>query len=126
MIEIMVMLVVAAIILPPLIFPFIEGVRELEIPVISGTLALLAQEEMEKKIIHFFNQTDGYDSIINQGGWTDVPLPNPFTDYSSSCVLDENVSFGEVTEGVVKITLTVTHQDGQSLELVTVKTNWKK
>lgn len=116
LIEIMVMLVVAAIILPPLIFPFIEGVRGLDIPVISGTLVLLAQEEMEKKVVCF-----SYHSV---NGWTSTAFSDPFADYSSFCS-STSVTFGVVTEGLKHVTVTVTHTDGQSLTLVTVKSDWE-
>ena len=116
LIEIVAVILVAAIILPALIIPFAEGVRGLDIPVISGNLSFLAQEEMEKKIVCF-----SYQSV---SGWTDSTFPAPFATYSSTCDI-ASASFGPVVSDVVQITVTVTHDDGQSLSLVTVKTNWE-
>ncbi|MEA1928190.1 MAG: hypothetical protein U9N73_08270 [Candidatus Auribacterota bacterium] len=118
LIEIVAVILVAAIILPALILPFVEGVRGLDIPVISGNLAFLAQEEMEKNVVCF-----NYQSVVNWGGWTDSAFPAPFATYSSSCSI-ANTSFGPVVTDVALITVTVTHDDGQSLSLITVKTNW--
>ncbi len=118
LIEIVTVILVAAIILPALILPFVEGVRGLDIPVISGHLTFLAQEEMEKKVVCF-----NYHSVVDVGGWTDIALSAPFSDYNSSCVLDPNASFGPVTDGVTEVTITVTHTDGQSLDLTTVITD---
>ncbi len=120
LIEIAVMIVVAAIILPALILPFVEGSRKLELPVILNTLSFLAQEEMEKKIICL-----NYDTITD---WTSTVIDG-FPGYSSVCTIDNTASFGEVTAGVKLITLTVTYSDpnmdtNPSLELVTVKTKW--
>ncbi len=116
LIEIVIVLLVAAIVLPALIIPFTEGVRDLDRPVISGTLALLAQEEMEKKVISF-----NYQSV---SGWGATPFSVPFADYSSSCVVDPNASFGTLTAGLKEVTVTVTHTNGQSLSLVTVRSDW--
>ena len=119
LIEMVVVILVAAIILPALILPFVEGVRGLDIPIISGTLTFLAQEEMEKKVICF-----NYDSVVAAGGWTDSAFSAPFSTYSSSCSIAD-ASFGPVVTDVIQITVTVTHDDGQSFSLVTVKTNWE-
>lgn len=118
LIEIVVILIVAAIVLPALIIPFTEGVRDLNIPVIADTLALLAQEEMEEKVVCF-----NYQSVA---GWSSIPLPAPFADYSSEGVVDPNVTFGPVQTGIKQVTVTVTHSSGQTLSLVTVKTNWER
>jgi hypothetical protein len=117
LIELVAVIVVAAIILPALIIPFVEGVRGLDIPVISGNLAFLAQEEMEKKVTCF-----SYQSV---SGWITTAFSAPFADYNSSCVLDPNASFGPVIDGVTEVTITVTHADGQSLDLITVITDWE-
>jgi len=119
LIEIVAVIVVAAIILPALILPFVEGVRGLDIPVVRGNLAFLAQEEMEKKVACF-----SYQSVVDGGGWADSVFPAPFATYSSSCSI-ANASFGPVVTDVVQITVTVNHTDGQSLSLVTVKTDWE-
>jgi len=116
LIEMVAVILVAAIILPALIIPFADGIRDLDIPVISGNLAFLAQEEMEKKVACF-----SYQSV---SAWTTTPFPAPFADYSSSCTVT-NTSFGPVVTDVVEITVTVNHSDGQSLSLVTVKTDWE-
>ncbi len=119
LIEIIVLLLVAAIILPALILPFREAVRDLGKPVIAGNLALLAQEEMEKKVVCW---TDLADVIA----WDSAPLPAPFADYSSEGIVDPDVAFGPVQTGMKQVTVTVTHSSGQSLSLVTVKSNWRK
>ncbi len=118
LVEIIVLLLVAAIVLPALILPFREGLRDLEKPVISGTLAFLAQEKMEKKVVC----REELDDVI---GWGSVAFPSPFTDYSSAGVVDPDVTFGPVQTGLKKITVTVTHSSGQALSLVTVKSNWR-
>ena len=120
LIEIAVMIVVAAIILPALILPFVEGSRKLELPVVLNTISLLAQEEMEKKIICL-----NYDTITD---WASTAIDG-FPGYTSVCTINNTASFGEVTTGVKLITLTVTYNDpnldnNPSLELVTVKTKW--
>jgi len=120
LIEIVVVIVVAAIILPALILPFVEGVRGLDIPVVRGNLAFLAQEEMEKKVACF-----SYQSVVDGGGWADFVFPTPFATYSSSCRIIANAPFGPVVTDVAQITITVNHTNGQSLSLVTVKTDWE-
>ncbi len=118
LVEIITVLVIAAIVFPALILPFREGVRDLEKPVIAGTLALLAQQEMETRVV-------AVESFPDVAGWSEAPLPEPFSEYSSQGVVDPNVSFGPVQAGLKKVTVTVTHNSGQSLSLVTVKSNWR-
>ena len=114
LIEIVVIIFVAAIILPAIIIPFAAGVRDLNKPVIRGTLAFLAQEEMESKVICF-----NYQSV---SGWSSTAISG-FPGYSSQCSVT-NASFGEVTADVHQISLTVT-SGSESLTLVTVKTAWQ-
>lgn len=116
LVEIVVVILVAAIILPALILPFVEGVRGLDIPVISGNLTFLAQEEMEKRVVCFSYQS------VNE--WSNSVFSAPFATYSSSCNIAD-ASFGPVVSDVLQITVTVTHDSGQSLSLVTVKTDWE-
>jgi len=108
LIEVVVVIVVAAIILPVLILPFVEGVRELDIPVIRGNLAFLAQEKMEKEVVCF-----SYQSVAFA----------PYSD-SSSSFSTATATFGPVVADVREITITVTN-DGQSFSLVTVVTDWE-
>ena len=119
LIEIVVMLVVAAIIFPAIILPFVEGARNLNEPVIRGTLAFLAQGEMEKNIIPF-----AYDEINE---WSDQPIAG-FAGYESSCDIiwvaeGEFDTEDDEDTGFMRITVTVTH-GAESLSLVTIKTNW--
>ncbi|MDP8215075.1 MAG: hypothetical protein RAO92_04085 [Candidatus Euphemobacter frigidus] len=120
LIEIAVMILVAAIILPTLILPFVEGVSELDQPMIMTTLTFLAQEEMETRVI-----CRTYDTVA---GWASTAIDG-FPDYTSECAIDDTVTFGPVVAGVRKITLRVTYNDPELdpdpfLELVTVKTDW--
>ncbi len=119
LIEIVVMLIVAAIVLPALIIPFTESVRELDQPMIAGNLALLAQEAMETRVVCV-------ESFSEVTGWPDTAFPSPFEAYSSQGTVDPDVSFATLTEGLKKITVTATHSGGQSLSLVTVKSNWRR
>lgn len=114
------MIVVAAIILPTLILPFVEGVSELDQPMIMTTLTFLAQEEMETRVICLT-----FDTVA---GWASTAITG-FPDYTSTCTIDNNVNFGPVVDGVTEITLRVTYNDPELdpdpfLELVTVKTDW--
>lgn len=124
MIEIVVVLVVAAIVLPAIILPFVEGIRNLEKPVIRGTMSFLAQEEMEKRIISFGNHSGEYDSI---SGWGTTEISG-FPDYSSTGTVDF-VALNDLNTPVVpdtgykRITVTVSHGP-DSLSLITVKTNF--
>ncbi len=118
LIEIIVVLLVAAIVLPALILPFRVAVRELDQPVIFGTLALLAQEEMEKRVI-------SVESFEEVAGWAGEQFPAPFTDYSSQGVVESEVDFPPVQGGLKRVTVTVTHSGGQSLTLVTFKSDWR-
>ena len=120
LVEIVVLLLVAAIILPALILPFSEGTRKLELPVIMNTLSFLAQEEMEKNIICL-----DYDTVAS---WPSTAITG-FPGYTSECAIDGTATFGEVIEGVKLITVTVTYSYPEldpdpSLQLVTVKTKW--
>lgn len=113
------MLVVAAIVLPAIILPFRVGVRDLQRPTIAGQLALLAQEEMEKRVIapSFTELTD----------WASSSLEEPFSEYSSEGVVDANVTFGPVQTGLKLVTVTVTHSgSGQAVSLTTVRSDWRK
>ena len=126
LVEIAVMILVAAIILPVLIIPFIEGSRDLGLPAVMTNLSLLAQEEMEKNIIcHDYNTVAGWSSTAITG----------FPGYTSQCTIatfgvETGVpTFGEVTDGIRLITVTVTYSDPEldpdpSLSLTTVKTDW--
>ncbi len=120
LVEIVIILLVAAIILPALILPFVEGVRGLKLPLVLTTLSFLAQEEMEKKIICL-----DFDTVA---AWPSTAIDG-FPGYTSTCTFDDTANFGEVVDGVRLITLTVTYSDPErdpdpSLSLVTVKTNW--
>jgi len=110
LIEVVVVLVVAAIILPALILPFVEGVRELDIPVVRGNLAFLAQEIMEKNVVCF-----SYQSVVE---WTNSTSPS----FDNHTAVD--TAFGPVVDDVKQITITVTNGD-QSFSLVTVITDWE-
>lgn len=116
MIEVAVILVVAAIILPVIILPFVEGVRDLEKPVIRGNLAFLAQEEMEKKVI-----CRSYYDVVS---WNNATISG-FPGYSSSCTVDDTAAYGAIDEDVKDVSLTVTEEStNESITLVTVKTLW--
>jgi len=116
LIEIAIVIMVAAIIIPAVILPFVEATRGMDRPVILGTMAFLAQHEMEKKIVAY-----NFHSI---SAWADSPIGG-FPGYSSSCTIDPNVTFGPVTEGAKLVTVTVTG-GGYDFELVTVKTDWEE
>ena len=120
LIEIAAMILVAAIILPTLILPFVQGVSKLDQPMIMTTLTFLAQEEMETRVICL-----DHDAVA---GWASALIAG-FPDYSSQCAIDDTVAFGPVVDGVRKITIRVTYNDPELdpdpfLELVTVKTDW--
>ena len=115
LIEVVVIILVAAIIMPVMILPFVEGVRDLDTPVTRGTLAFLAQEEMEKKVICF-----NYQSV---SAWSSTAVTG-FPGYYSEGLVDSTATFGEVTSGVKEITVTVS-KGNESLSLVTVKTDWE-
>ncbi len=120
LVEIIAVLVVAAIVLPAIILPFRVGVRELQRPAIAGHLALLAQEEMEKKVV-------AVASFAEVTGWVSASLEEPFGDYGSTGVVDEDVSFGPVQTGLKLVTVTVTHSgSGQAVSLTTVRSDWRK
>ncbi len=108
LIEIIALLVVAAIVLPAIILPFVVGVKDFHLPVIRGTLAFLAQEEMETKVI-----SQDYDEINT---WSATAISG-FPGYSSSCVVNE------VETGRKEVTLTVS-QGEESITLVTIRTDW--
>lgn len=126
LVEIIVMILVAAIILPALIIPFVEGVRDLGLPVVMTNLSLLAQGEMEKNIICL-----DYNTV---SGWGSTAI-NGFPGYTSQCTISTLgvqtgvPTFGEVIDGIRLITVTVTYSDpgldpDPSLSLTTVKTDW--
>jgi len=115
LVEMIAVIVVMAIILPAVFLPYIEASRQMEKPVILGTMALLAQGEMEKKVIAF-----NYHSVT---AWAEGDIPG-FSGYQSSCEIDEDAEFGPVTDGVKLVTVTVSH-GGYSLNLVTVKAAWE-
>ncbi len=108
MIEIIALMVVAAIILPAIILPFVVGVIDFQLPVVRGTMAFLAQEEMETKVI-----SRDYDEI---NSWSATAITG-FPGYSSSCVVNE------VETGRKEVTLTVS-QGEESITLVTIRTDW--
>jgi len=114
LVEIVTVIVVMAIIVPAIILPFVEASREMQQPVTLGTLAFLAQGEMEEKVIAF-----NYQSVSE---WTATAIPG-FSGYQSSCTINSTATFGEVTQGVKVVTVTVS-KGGLSLDLVTVKTDW--
>ncbi len=109
LIEIIALLVVAAIILPAIILPFVVGVKDFHLPVIRGTMAFLAQEEMETKVI-----SQDYDNI---SPWSATAISG-FPGYTSSCEVSE------VGTGRKKVTLTL-NQGEESITLITIKTDWE-
>ncbi len=115
LVEMIAVIVVMAIILPAVFLPYIEASRQMEKPVILGTMALLAQGEMEKKVIAF-----NYHSV---SAWSAGEISG-FPGYLSSCEIDEDAEFGPVTDGVKLVTVSVSH-GGESLNLITVKTAWE-
>ncbi len=107
LVEIVVILIIAAIILPAVILPFVETSRDFHLPVIRGTLALLAQEEMESKII-----CRGYDEIEP---WSATEISG-FPGYFSSCAVAQPAA------GIKEVTVTVSRED-ESFSLVTLRTD---
>jgi len=109
LIEIIIMLVVAAIVLPALILPFNVGVQDFTRPVNQGIAAFLAQEEMETKII-----PSDYDDIA---AWAETGITG-FPDYTSSCAVTEE-------DGIKVITVTVSG-NGEAISLTTAKADYSE
>lgn len=119
LIEIVVIIVVAAIILPAIIMPFVNGVRDLRLPVLRGTMTLLAQEEMEKKVIPLT-----YYYVV---AWASTPISG-FPDFASTgdVIWVEPGAFNTETDGdsgYKRVTVTI-DSEGYSLALTTIKTDW--
>lgn len=107
LVEIVVILIVAAIILPAVILPFVETSRDFHLPVIRGTMVLLAQEEMESEII-----ARGYDDI---DPWSSRGIDGFPGYFSSGAVV-------QTADGIKEVTVTVSRGD-ESFSLVTVRTD---
>ena len=124
LIEIIVVVAVAAIILPAILLPFVEGIRDLEKPVIRGTLAFLAQEEMERNIIPLGDLDGEYDTITGWAGGAISGFPGYYSSATVSFVtltdLDTPVGYDT---GYKRIEITITH-GADSFSLVTVKTDY--
>ena len=119
LIEIVVVIVVAAIILPAIIIPFVEGSREIDLPVVRGKLAFLAQEEMEKNIVPF--------DCSEIAAWAERDISG-FPGYRSSCeiVFVSDGQFNTETDantGYKRVSVNVSGGRG-SVNLVIVKTDW--
>ncbi len=110
LIEILAILVVAAIVLPAILLPLTEGIRDLDRPARLVTLTFLAQEVMETEIV-----PADYVQIVSRG---ETPIDG-FPGYTSSWTVSEDPG-----AGVKEITVTVA-RDGESIDLVTVKTDWR-
>lgn len=110
LIEILAILVVAAIVLPAVLMPLTAGIRDLDRPARLVNLTFLAQEVMEREIL-----PADYDQIFPRG---ETPVDG-FPGYTSSWTVSEDPG-----AGVKEITVTVAG-DGESIDLVTVKTDWK-
>ncbi len=119
LIEIVVVIVVAAIVLPAIILPFTQAVQDLSFPVRRGIMTLLAQEEMEKKVIPI-----AYSDVA---AWDSAPIPG-FPDYSSTGGVIYVLPGAFNTEttgnsGYKRVTVTIDSGDN-SLVLTTIRTNW--
>lgn len=114
LIELMVVLLVAAIIFPALILPFAEGTRNLNIPTEAATMAFLAQEELER------NRALDYHDIVS---WSEAPLDG-FSDYYSEgyYTFVDPADFVTTTEAMVwkRLEVTISHEGMADIELSTV------
>jgi type II secretory pathway pseudopilin PulG len=109
LIEIVVILAVAAIVLPAILLPLTQGIRDLDKPAAWITMVFLAQEEMESRII-----TAGFGEVAS---WPETAIAG-FPDYTSSGSV---IAAADVKE----VTVTVSRGD-ESLSLVTRKTDWQR
>lgn len=120
LVEIVVVIVVAAIILPAIILPFTQAVQDLSFPVRRGVMTLLAQEEMEKKVI--------WAHYSDVAAWTATAIPG-FPDYSSTgdVIYVLSGAFNTETDGdsgYKRVTITIANED-LALVLTTLKTSWE-
>jgi len=122
LVEMIMVIVIAAIVFPTLILPFIDGSRKIEVPLTRGILALLAQEEMEKNIIPL----NDYEDVV-AAAWAERAIDG-FPEYLSTCVIypvSDHLfnTESDVETGYSRIEVTVS-KGGESTSLVVVKTNW--
>ena len=120
LVEIVVVIVVAAIVLPAIILPFTQAVQDLSFPVRRGVMTLLAQEEMEKKVI--------WAHYSDVASWTTVAVTD-FPDYTSTgdVIYVQPGAFNTETDGdsgYKRVTVTIANED-LALVLTTLKTSWE-
>lgn len=114
-IEITVFLLAAAIVLPALLLPFVEGTRKLNEPTTLATMAFLAQEAMEQ------NLSKEYDDIKNWASSEFVGFPGYFNEGSVVFVDPADFSAETATDCDYKrLTVTVRHGETSPKELTTL------
>ncbi len=114
LIEIVIFLLVAAIILPAIVLPFVEGTRRLNIPTEAAAMAFLAQEELER------NQALDFHDIVS---WSEHPLEG-FSDYISEgyYYFVDPADFVTATDVMIwkRLEVTISHEGMADVELSTV------
>lgn len=114
LIEVVVLIVVAAIVLPAIIIPFTEGTRDMDKPNKLATMAFLGQGQMEKNTFCAFTQIQSWSTFSIQS----------LDDYSSTGVVKFVEEGNFTTETTVELwkslTVTIQHADIPDLELTTV------
>ncbi len=114
LVELIVVLLVAAIIFPAIVLPFVEGTRRLNIPTEAAVMAFLAQEELER------NQALDFHDIVS---WSEQPLEG-FSDYISEgyYYFVDPADFVTATDTMIwkRLEVTISHAGMADVKLSTV------
>jgi len=115
------MIVMAGILLPLIIVPFVTGVRGSGKPEVVNTAMYLAHQKMEELMKFNYNRTPD----LTPGTYT-LPAP-PITGYSWQWVIsyvDNNFAASGTNVGYKMIQITVTDPDGDTYNVYSVVTNF--
>ena len=121
LIEIIVMIVMAGIILPAIIIPFVTGVRGSGKPELVTTAMYLAHQRMEELMKYEY----GYGALATTVGFVAFPtgVPN-YSGQNEIVYVDNNFSTPSGDVGYKRIIVRVTDPDGDTYNVYSVVTNF--
>ncbi len=119
LIEVIVVIIVAAIVFPAIIMPFVGATRRIDLTVEQETMDLLIQGEIEKRILA--------REYANAGEWNEPIEGFPFLSQGYYYFVDPAIGFNADAQtvedtGYKRFTVTVTPDGGNgSLEVVVIR-----
>ena len=122
LIEILVLIVMAGILIPAIVVPFVTGIRGSTNPEVVSTAMYLAHQKMEDLMQYVYTQAN-----LNTGTTAMAPAPAPFSNYQWGWTISyvTNTFGNSATDvGYKMIVVTVTDPQGTNYTLYSVVTHF--